>query len=312
MKEQVIGAGMGLISQGINDARQINQQDKLNRQQIKYQKQMTVFNREQQLQMWKDTNAAAQRKEYEKAGLNVGLMYGGSGAGGATANVNTGNVTGGTAPSGGGEIGMGLQTGMQMANLKLIEAQTEKTKAEAENIAGVERSNTAADTNVKTQTIENLKQNVKTEQAKEALTRIQTRTEEVRAEVANQTIEDAISDIKWGVRKTIGEANQAEAKGWVDKATTNTAIETIKAEYSGILLDNMLKQKGLEEIATKIEKLKAEIRQGDTKNAIEKFKAEVQAEYPAVWSTAGKILNDGIKTLEEIGLHTDKANKVKE
>ena len=43
-------------------------------------KQMAQLQREN----WDYTNAENQRKHYENAGLNVGLMYGSSGGGGAT------------------------------------------------------------------------------------------------------------------------------------------------------------------------------------------------------------------------------------
>ncbi len=79
--------GMGLISQGVgglmgmgigayNDNRQEVQQRKMQNLQIQGQKEMTDYNAQKQLQMWKDTNYSAQMGELEKAGLNPALMYG--------------------------------------------------------------------------------------------------------------------------------------------------------------------------------------------------------------------------------------------
>lgn len=308
------GALIGMAMQGANDKRQIKQQEKLQRMQIEGQKEMGNFNREQQMRLWQDTNYSEQRQQMEKAGLNVGMMYGMSGGGGATTAANAGNVSGGSAPVGGGEIGMGMQTGMAAAmneaQIENIRANTEKTKVDTAKTAGADTENVIADTGVKTQSIENLKQSVQSDKAKQALTEIQTQTEAIRAEVANATIDDAITDIKWGARQTIGLANQAEAKGWVDKATVDTAIKSIQADYSGILLDNMLKQAGLQEIKAKIENLKEQIRIGDTKNAIDAFRAEIQAEYPSIMQTSGKIINDGLKILEGIGILHDRGEKI--
>lgn len=146
-----VSAGMGLLMGGYNDRRQLKQQAKLQKMQIEGNKEMATFNKGLAKEMWDETNAEAQREHYENAGLNVGLMYGGTGAGATTANAGAGGaVTGGTATqAGGGEMGMGLQAGMMQAQLELIKAQTAKTNAEAENEAGVKRENISTDTGLK-------------------------------------------------------------------------------------------------------------------------------------------------------------------
>ena len=76
-----------------------------------------------QMQMWKDTNYAAQVEEMKKAGLSIGLMYGKGGAGGATTGAGATGVSAPTAPSGMGMIG-GSQLAAQIANIELTKAQT--------------------------------------------------------------------------------------------------------------------------------------------------------------------------------------------
>lgn len=138
----VVGTGLGLATANWQDKRQLKQSEKLQNIQIKGQKEMGEFNKEQALDMWNKTNAEAQRKHLENAGLNVGLMYGGSGAGGATANAPTGNTSGQQAPSGGNEIGMGIQAGLnamlQKAQIENIEADTGKKKVETAKTAGAD------------------------------------------------------------------------------------------------------------------------------------------------------------------------------
>lgn len=133
---QAVGAGMGLAGGIIG---QIGAKKREKRQmdlQIKGQKEMAEFNRQQQMKLWHDTNFDAQRKEMEKAGLNVGLMYEGGGAGGVT-QAQAGDVS---APQGQSEqlpmqgAGIGMAMGMQLAQIDLLKAQAEKTRAEIPNV----------------------------------------------------------------------------------------------------------------------------------------------------------------------------------
>lgn len=308
--ETAVGAGMGLITGAINDARQTRQQRKLQGMQIEGQKEMGIFNRQQAMQMWKDTNYAAQRKEMEKAGLNVGLMYGMGGGGGTTAATQAGSVGGAQAPVGGGEMGMGLQAGMMQAQINLMEAQANKANVEATKTAGADTALTETQTAVGQQTIQNLIQDAKTSEAKEALTRIESRIGEINANVAEATEDEQISGIKWDLQKTMGEARSALARGAIDEKTSDDVIKLAKITAQNALLDGALKQAQYKEIYAKIENLKEQIRLGDTRNAIDKFSKEIQAEYPNLMNTVGKLINDGIITIEEMGGHTNKGRKI--
>ena len=92
--------------------------------------------------MWKATNYSAQTKEMEAAGLSKGLMYGGGG--GQAASTAGGD---GMQPSGPRmnpveaalqQQAMGLQLKQIEAQNKLANAETAKTLAEANKIAGVD------------------------------------------------------------------------------------------------------------------------------------------------------------------------------
>lgn len=156
LADTAISAGMGLLLQGHNDRRQLRQQKKLQDLQIKGSKEMTDYNteasRKAQMQMWEDTNYKAQREQLNKAGMSVGLMYGGGGGGGATtgAGATAGNVTGAMAPTGGGEVmamrQMSLNQKMQEAQIEATKAQTAKTEVETEKIGGVDKAKTTEET----------------------------------------------------------------------------------------------------------------------------------------------------------------------
>lgn len=134
-----VTAAAGLISQGIakgKDARQLNQQEKLNQLQMKGEKEMMQYGMGLQKQMWEDTGYGAQKDQMKRAGINPALMYGMGGGGGQTVgNASGAPVAGGMAPAGSGSETetMGAM-GMQMAQqINLMKAQEENIKADTEN-----------------------------------------------------------------------------------------------------------------------------------------------------------------------------------
>jgi len=128
-----MGAGVGLLSQGVGNMMQVGQNQQLMQQQIAGQMQMGQFNSDLAYKQWLRTNYDAQRKQMEKAGLNVGLMYGGGGAGGGTATATPGSVSSSSASSESGinnGMAMMLQAGLQQAQIENIKADTAKKVAE--------------------------------------------------------------------------------------------------------------------------------------------------------------------------------------
>ena len=136
-----LGGVMGLALGGINDKRQMKQQERLQQLQIAGQKEMGIFNREQQMKLWEDTNYKAQVEQMKKAGLSVSNMYGGGGAGGATAAATSGSVSGGTAAGTTNEAMAGMGLMLQNQNLAaqrdLIKAQTNNIDADTANKTGL-------------------------------------------------------------------------------------------------------------------------------------------------------------------------------
>ena len=141
-----------------------------------------------QMQMWKDTNYAAQVEEMKKAGLSVGLMYGKGGAGGTTTGAGATGVSAPTAPSGMGLIG-GTQLASQIANIELIKAQTENVRADTERKLGVDKNKVEAE-------IGNLLETTNNTKIQGRLMEIEEDMKGIELEIKDRTKEDSINSIK--------------------------------------------------------------------------------------------------------------------
>lgn len=145
----------GLITGGISQAlglswsprRAMREQEAYNKRimalQNQYQQQAAAQSQQYAKDYWDYTNAENQVRHLKNAGLNIGLMYGQSGAGGMGASGGARQESPEQAQ--GNPIGMALQTQqleqqrrMNDAQIALAEAQASKTEAEKNKIAGVD------------------------------------------------------------------------------------------------------------------------------------------------------------------------------
>lgn len=256
----VVGAGLGLLLEDHNDRRQLDQQKKLQDMQIGGQKDLADYQQRQQMEMWNATNYGAQIKHMKEAGLNPALMYGmGGGGGQTTGGAGQGQVSGGGAPNGGHEVqGMGLQGAMMAAQIENIKADTENKRADAEYKGGAQTDLTKED-------YENRKF--------DTLTNKEKWTEQIaKSQYENRTLEDRI---KLKRLEVAGQeiANEAAGVG-------------IKVDKARIV------QMG-EQVAQGWEALS----QGEQRIRLEKFRTEIEANYPGITKVLGRITDDGLETL---------------
>lgn len=263
--EQFIDAGLGILLGEYNDQRQLRQQGQLSKQQIEAQKQMGLFNQQLALEMWDKTGPLAQRKGYEKAGLNPGLMYGIGGGGGQTASSPTGNVQGGTAPAGGGEIGLGIQLGLakklQEAQISNIEADTKVKEKEA----GLKPAQTA---NVEQQTT-----NAKLDE----------QLKQLEISIKTQTFDEVVRKMQAEVQTAEGNAEKAKNEGRLSTEAYAETIQQIKQTTiegaTRITLQKAqikLNEEQQKQITNAIWKAQQEIAQGATKLNQEQQKILIQ------------------------------------
>ncbi len=129
------GGAVGEMMDGISGSRNRDREHMrgVRNDQMHADQTMNKFNYNLEMKKWKETNFQAQIKEMKKAGLNVGMMYGGVGAGGQSTTGGQGTK----APSNPNQpqmMGVGMATGVTamqtQANVELAKANAEKAKAE--------------------------------------------------------------------------------------------------------------------------------------------------------------------------------------
>ena len=294
------GSVLGMIAGGIQNQNQMNQQTQLMNLQLKNQKELNKQGNELSYQNWLRTNYSAQRGEMERAGLNVGMMYGmGSGAGGTLTGGSGGSAASGNAPQPNNQMAMLL--GDLMANIELKKAQARNLNVNSDKTEGVDTDLT------KTQIDNNKIQNsFNTENFETALEKAKADLENVNANTNKQVAEGKLSEIdgvtrNWknvsDVLNTIMETKQMSEnikQKWAEvKTGWQNALTNIKNAETNRMNANT------NQYNANINAINAEINQEKMK--IQEFTENIKSEYPNVWSVLGKVINDGVIALESFG-----------
>lgn len=226
------------------------------RRNLGYQKQMLGLEQQAQYQMWQKTGPVGQVAEYEKAGLNPGLMYGMGMTGGGT----TGNASGSgaaqqrTPPI---DLNSSANMAMTMAQMDLINAQkanieadTENKKASAKYTGGAQTKKTEAETTYTSGAQTDLTDaQIGKTKAEMDKTIAETGIRRIELDIADKTSNEQIAMIRQNARRIESEARSAAAKTGVDEATIATRINQEKANLlaTAVYIKLMNSQRGLTE-----------------------------------------------------------------
>ncbi len=299
----LIGAGTSLLGMiGANTRRKQQMADQQKLMEVQQKNQIALNKQGQQLaqENWDYTNAENQVKHYENAGLNVGLMYGGSGAGGTLSSGSGGNASGGNAPIGesvSNIMGIGLQAQQIQSAIELNKAMANKANAEAEKTSGVDTESTIAST---------------------GLTKMNTENAKLESQLRSQGLEATLDTLVANRDKAVAESSSAITNANVSASTKESQINKINSEAANeaFKLTLMQADKKLtdekaraitQELAQEWERLSIELDKigiGKMNNAIQEFTAKMNARLgtqnlemrriEAGLNAAGKILNKGV------------------
>ena len=178
---------------------------------------------------------------------------------------------------------------MTIAQIANLNANTQKTKAEAEKIGGADTENTKADTAVKNATAEIAK---------------------IAAKVSADTEKDQIQQITYAAAEQVQKAREQFNKAQVSEETQRAQINQIKASAIGELIKNALMKSDIKKNSAQIEEIQNGIKQKweqvaqgwkglnqrDKEIAIKKFETELKANYPNLFEVGGRIAEDFIDT----------------
>lgn len=249
---QGIGAGLGMLNQGAQDKRYLRNAEKLQDLQIKGGKEMADYNKANQLDIWNKTNYEAQKEHIKGAGLNAALMYGQGGAGGATTGSGGGAMPSGGTPQGGDAGAMGLMQMSQMAaQTKLLNAQAEKTTAEAEKAKGVDT--------------EAGKQQISESQSRQAAIEFQNSVNKaIGADRIARNYETAADKLHYEQQREMAEYNAWQAAGFEGKSTDDPSSPVAKAIKAGLSqtitnLENAKKDGNIKDAELQIKQLEGRL-----------------------------------------------------
>ncbi len=128
-----LGGAFGIGLQEMRANRQNNLTIGLQENQFQNQKELNKQGSELQYDLWNKTNYDAQVKHMKKAGINPGLLYGKSGAGGSTTGSQGGGSAGGGNANAPMDVGAVSGMGMMASQIALNLSKKENLDADSEN-----------------------------------------------------------------------------------------------------------------------------------------------------------------------------------
>lgn len=278
------------------------------RKQLRNSKQLMDYQQRLALEMWEKTGYGGQMEQLTKAGLNPALLYGMGGAGGQT----TGNPSA-SAPLQQTPTGMGIGIGQTIMQAKLTEAQIKNIEADT-NKKNVEAGKTGGvDTEEAKARIENLAQTTDNMREEWQIKRLQQKLMHIDAFEKQASQEDRLKQIELGAQQAAQQLKILSADAEVKQETKDELIKLtqlqiaeslvrMRAQESGIQLNKEQMNKMAQDIQQGWAKLANETRglaQKDKEIAIKKFEAEIKAAYPGLWNVAGKVITDTERLLNK-------------
>lgn len=223
----------------------------------------------------------ARRKQLEEAGLSVGLMYSGAGAGtaghigqgaqGSTGIASTGGASGNPYNMA-GNIQAGAQAALALSEVQLMKSEANKNNAEADRLRGEGPRGEAEVEEINTR-IENFIEEAKNKRTQNGLIEVQKRLAnaesalaEAKAETENQARAKIIESYTAQNEKAWSEITELTWRNWITQEQAYDIISSLRiqnrkstAELAQIKANVKLTSAQTEKIANEIELIQREI-----------------------------------------------------
>lgn len=229
-----LAAGVTMVGDLAGGAIQANRNKGAQKKQYQLNSKLQEEAQKLSMKTWNETNYETQAEHMRNAGLNVGMMYGMGGGGGATTNAGSGSSVGMPTYQ---NTGMGLDKAMGVAQLGLIDAQKENIQADTENKkAGA--TNLGADTAKKGAETTNIG-------ATTALTNLQAENQKTLNNIQNQTIEYTVDTIAANYHKAEAEAGKALAEAKIAPEMAKEQLKQARQESLNKALQAQVMKAGI-------------------------------------------------------------------
>ncbi len=297
---QLGGMVLGQVNSAIDDQRDYNTYEKIATNNMKRAREMGQFNYDMAMKGWRETNYGPQVEQMKKAGLNVGLMYKGAGAGGQLGPSGQQGAKGDKFGNGGqGTKGMaiGLQGMSKAEEIENIKADTEVKKATKENVEANTEKTKGVDTDRGRQEIEEsgnrirkLVQEVENGKAKAELDKVLTK---LNGELIHKTKAD-VEYLRAQI-ENIGYRNEVDSQ-IIDELVELTVLDVAEQKLinAKIGIDS-------EAVIQAVEQKWEALRQSGEQLDIGRFKAEIDAEFPSMSKLTGKALTEFYDVIGMLG-----------
>lgn len=262
----LISGYMNIISNGISN----EWEKEASKEQYERQVELSRLQSGMALENWKRTNFEEQRRQLEKAGLSVGLMYKqGAGQSGVSVTPPGQMQKRNVIPL---DINSAIQAQLQAKQLELQAQQTRANVANTEadtnlkNVQAKNQSEGGIEYEGKAATIENLKQQTENKAIEADIMNYQREQERIQTNIDKETERDIIYQQKAAASELMDKARSAYAQANVDQATQDERIkqmeQTTKEQAMRMIIMKLSGDKlvmDTEETAQRISKITAEI-----------------------------------------------------
>jgi hypothetical protein len=211
----IASMGAGVVTAGITDILNEGKTARAVKQQVEAQKELSNYNKENQIDLFNKTGYGASMNQLMDAGLSTGLMYGKGGQGGQS-NIDTQSVN---VPIVESKMDRAMDIASQKAQLAVLESQANKNNVEAEVIGGVNKDKTIADTE---------------------LSKVQSSIKKIEEEDLNATTWDRRGNIVTNAQKAMEELDILATNNVITKETADEQIELAKNAVISAELKNIL------------------------------------------------------------------------